>query len=274
MQAAVGKFEKEAKDRGIVIPPILKAIDFESGIPAILNVKKQSDEDILPQTLVERIAEANRDFSSQLDLPAITEETSVDIKLLQSMIGGCDTEQQTDATFVDHNFTQTHTNPMEESTVQTNISSFAVKDDKTQTHCVEHWNNDAQTIIITQRDDTVQTLMALLSEAETQTAAPNFKDEYVQTVEEPVADKRKSILSVSSESSLEWDPIDGMHAEKQKKVGDLKHMFDAGKSIPKDIVVPKRGQRKKAISSIPIDERSISSKDTEDNRSVASSRQS
>lgn len=275
MQNAVAKFEKEAKDKGISIPPILKAIDSESGIPAILNVKKELEEELPPQMwkeeLVDKIAEAKKVFASELELPTITEETSVDVKLLQSVVGGCETETQTDETFVEHNFTQTNICPVEESSAQTNISSFAMKDDKTQTHCVEHWNNDAQTIIITQREDCAQTIMALLSDAEAQTMVLNYKDEYVQThlIEQPLS-KRTSLLSVSSESSLEWDPIDGMHAEKQKKVGELKSMFDAGKSVPKEIVVPKKGQKKKLIDSATRDEKSMSPKNESKEENIPS----
>lgn len=39
----------------------------------------------------------------------------------------------------------------------------------------------------------------------------------------------------SSDSDLEWNPHDGMHAEKQKPVGKLKQMFEAGQAaVPKD----------------------------------------
>lgn len=49
--------------------------------------------------------------------------------------------------------------------------------------------------------------------------------------EEDEEEEEEEDLEEEEEEDLEWDPIDGMHAEKQKKVQDLKKMFEkpAGK---------------------------------------------
>uniref|UniRef100_A0A0R3S6H0 Ion_trans_2 domain-containing protein n=1 Tax=Elaeophora elaphi TaxID=1147741 RepID=A0A0R3S6H0_9BILA len=258
--SVLAKVQKDAKAHGIEIPPIFSDIDDESGIPKLFT--QEMNEETLADTVEKAIQQHSEigqfnvsvQTSTELSLPTTVfddkgEQTSMAVLLDTAII----TDSLINET-VEKNV-QCINPELVHSTIQTEI--VELRDDECATIIPEHTVCDVQTDELRLIGQEIQTDLYDVLEAITQTEADELiQQPFVEMVESEVqtepnerllrkTNRRPSAvqsLSGGSEDeemtdedeesdNLDWNPIDGMHAEKQHRVRDLMHFFETQKKM-------------------------------------------
>ncbi|CAD5219124.1 unnamed protein product [Bursaphelenchus okinawaensis] len=168
-------------------------------------------------------------------------------------------ETQTSVTETKEKETFTAAYTLESNDTQTDVITTA--EQELQTHVVENIDNESQTNILETKNERIQTPYPETLTNETQTDESIVQDAIKSPSKitkarrrlqkaftrntpskstEPEMSDWKEVSGDegsdqddeegrSSPESLDWDPIDGMHAERQRPVKDLKKMFDKSK---------------------------------------------
>lgn len=152
------------------------------------------------------------------------------------------------------------------STNETQTEEIVTKEQELQTHLCDYIECDAQTDVIEAKIHWVQTESPEIAEAEVQTdeigqlplkspsriskARSRIRQVFQRSRDsergrsadpamgdwrDPLEEDEREAAGSETESgeSLDWDPIDGLHAEKQKPVKDLKRFFEYKQSSSK-----------------------------------------
>ncbi|KAI6187208.1 Potassium channel subfamily K member 18 [Aphelenchoides besseyi] len=169
--------------------------------------------------------------------------------------------------------TQTYNAEMRENETMTTVSSYESNEVQTemvttmeqelQTYVVDLIENESQTEIVETKNERIQTPYPETFAVEVQTEDGDMGEPFKgpsritqarrriqkafksrstktpdSTEEKPEMSEWKDVsdgdnLSHSSKESLDWDPVDGLHAEKQRPVKDLKRFFDKSRAKKK-----------------------------------------
>ncbi|VDM47122.1 unnamed protein product [Toxocara canis] len=240
---AMAKVQEEAESKGIEIPPIFSDLDVESGMPKILKVAGEETSREIEQAI------QHAEYGANL-VPSPPP--------LQSMptIVYYDSYAQTDDPILSEKTEQTEITELHDSGISTDIrfadylctavqccwdttEGVATKEGMMQTQLVDYLECGAQTELANLACQAVQTPIAEFADNEVQTDEIAGKhrrrllkndrrrsaDPSLSEVWEESVDGQGSESSASTES-LDWNPIDGMHAEKQRPVRDLTRFFD------------------------------------------------
>ncbi|KAI6200449.1 Potassium channel subfamily K member 18 [Aphelenchoides besseyi] len=229
------QIQEEAKETGIELPPIFEDLDAKTGMPKILVFSEDKNH----QTLGIQTDE----LAVQTDYATSVEET------------------QTYNAEMRENETMTTVSSYESNEVQTEM--VTTMEQELQTYVVDLIENESQTEIVETKNERIQTPYPETFAVEVQTEDGDMGEPFKgpsritqarrriqkafksrstktpdSTEEKPEMSEWKDVsdgdnLSHSSKESLDWDPVDGLHAEKQRPVKDLKRFFDKSRAKKK-----------------------------------------
>ncbi|CAI4228056.1 unnamed protein product [Auanema sp. JU1783] len=286
---AMEKVEVEAKSQGLDVPTILTDLDDKTGMPKLLCIEEDSDENNVSLELEAMVQKQILDEEAAV-LPiyiAHDSETQTDsITCVEKMeqtveIQATDECMQTESEErLERGEVETQTDSFQASTSNAEIQTAKIDlcdadtitaaqqtddeciqtderqimDQEVQTHIAEQ--NDAQTITeIETKNIRIQTPCPVIEQKTIQTedleerkspskmseAKKRFRRAFAKPskqrslepamsdwkeVDEEENSNAEEVEDEGSVESLHWDPVDGMHAEKQLPVSRLKDMFD------------------------------------------------
>ncbi|VDM53815.1 unnamed protein product [Angiostrongylus costaricensis] len=202
-RVAMVKVEREAHEKGIEVPKILTTLNEKTGYFFFITLKNKSEKN------AQTMAIMSEDSFCQ------TEVEKRDSK---------DIETQTEPEEHHNTGVQTIQVEMKDAEVITPISQ--TMDGLCQTEMVPTMNQVSQTIQVDLVDHEV-TAEVETKNIRIQTPSPMIVKRTIQTEDLEVEDEEIAEAEDEvSEESLHWDPVDGMHAEKQLPVSTLTKMFD------------------------------------------------
>ncbi|VDK50172.1 unnamed protein product [Anisakis simplex] len=217
---AMAKVQDEAEAQGIEIPPIFSDLDDDSGMPKILTI--DNDRKDSQMSILQAIDHAKH---SMLHVPAPPSSSSLSLVCL-------DAEIQTDNHVYLDKEEQTESTEMRDSGIDTEIrfASYICTAVQCGDGDMERINDETQTVVIEMNSAEVMTYCEPSTDV-TRTnhrvkRARTWARDYRQDQPKRLSPSKIQEESDSSEESLDWNPIDGMHAEKQRPVRDLTRFFD------------------------------------------------
>ncbi|KAK0398828.1 hypothetical protein QR680_002770 [Steinernema hermaphroditum] len=248
-RTAMARVQEEARETGIEIPAVFEDMDEKTGMPKILQIREDVDEDNV-SAIVEEIVRTTQAQKLSCDESRVTVPTVVLY----------DDSTQTDVLHMNDKNDQTTVTDLSDSGIQTDSDSVDLSDQSTQCESVELDTAETQTTITEYSDAESMTKVTIFLDSENQTEIVQTMDEELQThivdflemeqqtdivetanirIQTPYQEFEDAEVQTepseimeedeteSSYDSLDWDPIDGMHAERQRKVKDLTRMFDS-----------------------------------------------
>uniref|UniRef100_A0A915MRZ6 Potassium channel domain-containing protein n=1 Tax=Meloidogyne javanica TaxID=6303 RepID=A0A915MRZ6_MELJA len=262
-RSVMQKVQEEARETGMEIPPIFE--HFEE-INQIINKKELANDEEIQSTIVDQILRPNlqsahsknkNDQTIRVEHEDMASQTEISVKLERM---GVEKEQQTErcgstdegiqTCSIEQRDAESMTTPSTSMSVDIQTDSVLCVDEDVQTfELLELADQEVQTDEKPTKNQRIQTPLPVLVDAEAQSEEINkdlekihgsrlhaarrrlrqaFHRSKARGIEDPTMlgwqefDENNS----SDEGSLDWDPIDGMHAEKQKPVSQLKKIFD------------------------------------------------
>ncbi|CAJ0565135.1 unnamed protein product, partial [Mesorhabditis spiculigera] len=189
-RTAMEKVEVEAQKKGIEIPPILKDVDLETGMPKILQIAEQTHS---------KKGEPDEDIPMPPELEAMVEKHQLEVAEQKSE----DQSEQTEEIEVDDDATQTEGTTTEKTpstereqqtdqvvgcVVETQTTVRHYTEAETSTPQIRTSENDSQTPRSQTNEQEIQTYIYEYAEAETSTAVET-KNIRIQTPHPQIMDK-------------------------------------------------------------------------------------
>uniref|UniRef100_A0A0N4Z3C6 Ion_trans_2 domain-containing protein n=1 Tax=Parastrongyloides trichosuri TaxID=131310 RepID=A0A0N4Z3C6_PARTI len=230
------------------------------------NFEVESKKPIYPQVVFyESYSQTDEkklaDESQQTTITVLDEsgsQTDVEEKDTSDIFTQCEViiqeDEEVQTNKLDQADRDTMTNVVIYSELSSQTENALIIEQEIQTTPIQNLIVETQTDVMIVSDSSVQTLTNDYTDTEVQTDTPvrmkrkTFRQKRprkkltffsmkgnktifpeIQVFEEPPSPSSESSESIRDESStekLDWDPIDGMHAEKQRPVKDLLRMFD------------------------------------------------
>ncbi|KHJ90856.1 hypothetical protein OESDEN_09284 [Oesophagostomum dentatum] len=265
---AMEKVEQEAQAKGIEVPSILTDLDEKTGnigpnnddkclgMPKLFNLEQKEDDEEPPVEL-EQMVQKQIEAEEANEIPVIivhevecqTEMVETSDKIEQTVDKVVEDEAcQAEEEKVSCQEMETQTETVEGCNVEAQTNSVETVDEEVITIVPPTLEDSCQTESSPTMDQISQTNQADLVDADTntelevkhvriQTPSPQITQKTIQTEDLEVSEEENAQEEEDvSEESLHWDPVDGLHAEKQLPVAMLAEMFDRN-------ITPERGKR-------------------------------
>uniref|UniRef100_A0A914CN28 Potassium channel domain-containing protein n=1 Tax=Acrobeloides nanus TaxID=290746 RepID=A0A914CN28_9BILA len=192
------QIQEEAKEAGIELPPIFEDLDAKTGMPKILALADEKDEDkksahaAMIEEIVRQSDPTRLSIPSRGPLPTVVyyeADTQTDILLIDEKaqqtidVESLDSGIQTDSTEPDLSDEILQTDEIETLVEETQTNAPDIQDSQTMTHIATLINKDIQTVDVESIDSGMQTdtREASLCETQSQTEAIAVKLQETQT---------------------------------------------------------------------------------------------
>ncbi|CAO4373107.1 unnamed protein product [Caenorhabditis nigoni] len=246
---AMEKVEVKAKNNGIEIPAILTDLDEKSGMPKLFRIEEQQ-EGQEPPKILEELVQKQIEFEDAAAENAVLfkahdANTQTDILLQEEKCHQTDEKQygedgtQTEAMQSDNLECETQTETIHNSIAETQTISYSRLlglgyNDTTRDFKLLSDNNNVFTkyFISSTKTEGLHQKCRRAFAGKSKPSRNSLEHPVMsdwKDVEESETQQDEEEEELGSVESLHWDPVDGMHAEKQLPVKKLKALFDSPK---------------------------------------------